>query len=211
MAAVRAVKRGTTSFATSTLFNKLLNPVRSVSTIPCVRRCFNTSSSQPAVYDEDNRDINVDRSSHSSVSRIRDCGLFTDMFDPFSTTRSLSQVLNTMDRLIANPLGGGFGTRRGWDAKEYDEYLSFRFDMPGIDKENIKISVEDNTLVILAEAEKEANDDEPPRRYSSRIDLPGNAYKFDEIKAELKNGVLKIRVPKVKEEERKDVRQIQVE
>nr|XP_017221576.1 PREDICTED: heat shock 22 kDa protein, mitochondrial-like [Daucus carota subsp. sativus] len=49
------------------------------------------------------------------------------------------------------------------------------------------------------------------RRYSSRIELPQNVYKVDEIKAEMTNGVLKVRVPKVKEEERKDVFQVKIE
>ena len=49
------------------------------------------------------------------------------------------------------------------------------------------------------------------RRYSSRLDLPPSVYKVDEIKAEMKNGVLKVVVPKVKEQERKDVYQVTVE
>ncbi|KAK1438747.1 hypothetical protein QVD17_04557 [Tagetes erecta] len=161
-------------------------------------------------YDDTNRHVDVDRRSQSTVSRPRDHDLFSDLFDPFSSTRSLSQMLNKM---MANEyeFGGGLGARRGWEVKEDEEALSFRFDMPGIERENVKICVEQNTLVIRAEAEAEKDEDEPPRRYSSRIDLPVNAYKFDEIKAEMKNGVLKIRVPKVKEEEKKDVRHIQVD
>ncbi|CAI9274266.1 unnamed protein product [Lactuca saligna] len=215
MAASLAVKRGTTGVAT--VLNKLLNPLRSVSAVPSVQRCFNTNSSQMTAYDDDNRGVDVDRRADATISRRRDNDLFSDVFDPFSPSRSLSQIFNMMDQFMGNPLmsssrGGGFGTRRGWDAKEDNDSLNFRFDMPGIDKDNVKISVEQNTLVIRAEAEKETEDEEePPRRYSSRIDLPLNAYRVDEIKAELKNGVLKIRVPKVKEEERKDVRQIQVE
>ncbi|KAI3711048.1 hypothetical protein L2E82_40852 [Cichorium intybus] len=215
MAASLALKRGTTGVAA--VFNKLLNPIRSVSAIPSVQRCFNSGSSQMTAYDDGDRGVDVDRRSDTSVSRRRDNDLFSDLLDPFSPPRSLSQIFNMMDQFMGNPLmstarGGGFGTRRGWDAKEDNESLSFRFDMPGIDKDNVKISVEQNTLVIRAEAEKETEDEEePPRRYTSRIDLPLTAYKVDEIKAELKNGVLKIRVPKVKEEERKDVRQIQVE
>lgn len=113
------------------------------------------------------------------------------------------------------PRGPGAGTRRGWDVKEDNEALYLRIDMPGLDKENVKITVEQNTLVIRGEGEgegeKESEDEEYGRRYSSRIDLPPNVYKLDEIHAEMKRGVLKIRVPKVKEEERKDVYQVQVE
>ncbi|KAL4565641.1 hypothetical protein LXL04_029744 [Taraxacum kok-saghyz] len=214
MAAYLALKRGTTA---ATLFNKLLTPIRSASATPCVRRCFNTNASQVSAYDDFNRSVDADRRPDSSVSRRRDGDFFSDLFNPISPTRSLSQILNMMDQFTDTPfmstaIGGGFGARRGWDAKEDDNTLYLRFDMPGLDKENIKISVEQNTLIIKAEADKESEDDEePPRRYSSRIDLPTDVYKLDEIKAEMKNGVLKVMVPKVKTEERKDVFQVQVE
>lgn len=41
--------------------------------------------------------------------------------------------------------------------------------------------------------------------------MPENVYKTDEIKAEMKNGVLKLVVPKLKEEERSNVRHIHVD
>ena len=143
---------------------------------------------------------------------------FADVFDPLSPTRSLSQVLNLMDQFMDSPLvaasrgmGAAAGSRRGWDVKEDNEALHIRVDMPGLDKENMKISVEQNTLIIKGEGEKESKEGEYGRRYSSRLDLPMDLYKLDEIKAEMKNGVLKVRIPKVKEEERKDVFQVKVD
>ncbi|KAJ0602800.1 putative alpha crystallin/Hsp20 domain, HSP20-like chaperone [Helianthus annuus] len=217
MATSTILNRSTTA-AAANLFNKLLLPIRSLSATPSVHRSFNTNASQVSAYEDFNRIVDDNRRPDSSVSRRRDNDFFSDIFDPISPTRSLSQIFNMMDRFMENPFmtsspGGGLGLagRRGWDAKETDESLSLRFDMPGLDKENVKISVEQNTLIIKAEEEKETeNDEEPPRRYSSRIDLPVDAYKLDEIKAEMKNGVLKIMVPKVKAEERKNVWQIEV-
>ncbi|KVH91948.1 small heat shock protein, chloroplastic [Cynara cardunculus var. scolymus] len=214
MATSVALKRGITAV---TPLNRLFAPIRSVSAAPCLRRSFNTDSSQVSAYEDFNRSVDADRRPDSSVYRRRDNDFFLDLFDPISPTRSLSQILNMMDKFVDNPFmsasrGIGFGPRRSWDANENEETLSLRFDMPGLDKDNVKISVEQNTLIIKAEAEKESeDDDEPPRRYSSRIDLPMDVYKLEEIKAEMKNGVLKITVPKVKTEERKEVRQIQVE
>ncbi|KAI3453492.1 hypothetical protein Pfo_010155 [Paulownia fortunei] len=104
-------------------------------------------------------------------------------------------MLDMMDRFLENPFQSasrGIGSRRGWD-------------------DQVKVSVEQNTLVIKGEGEKESEDEEYGRRFSSRIDLPANSYKLDGIKAEMKNGVLKVVVPKVKEEERKDVFQVSVE
>lgn len=83
--------------------------------------------------------------------------------------------------------------------------------MPGLDKEDVKVSVEQNTLVIKGEGAKESDDEESVRRYSSRIDLPEKIYKTSEVTAEMKNGVLKVVVPKVKEEARNDVFQVKVD
>lgn len=38
---------------------------------------------------------------------------------------------------------------------------------------------------------KESDGEESRRRYLSRVNLPPNLYKFKEIKAEMKNGVLR--------------------
>lgn len=131
------------------------------------------------------------------------------MFDPFSPTRSLSQVLNMMDQFMENPFLAG--SRRGWDVKENEEALFLRMDMPGLDKEDVKISVEQNTLVVKGEDKDSEDEEGGGRRFSSRLDLPPNLYKIDSIRAEMKNGVLKLAIPKVKEDERKDVFEVKVE
>ncbi|XAR70452.1 hypothetical protein NMG60_11027305 [Bertholletia excelsa] len=206
--------RGATA---SALFNRLLNPARSASSVPSVVRSFNTNS-QMTRYDDDDRSLDVDRIPERSVSRRRDSvpSFFSDVFDPFSPPRSVSQMLNLMDQFMENPFlaasrGMGGGPRRGWNVREDNDALYLRIDMPGLDKDNVKVSVEQNTLIIRGEGEKESEEDEYGPRYSSRIDLPQNLYKIDQIKAEMKNGVLKVVVPKVKEEERNDVVQIRVE
>lgn len=108
--------------------------------------------------------------------------------------------------------GMGAGNYRNWDVKESDDALHLRMDMPGLSKEDVKVTMEQNTLIIRGEGDKEsAEGEEGGRRYSSRIDLPEKLYRTDQIKAEMKNGVLKVVVPKVKEEERTDVFQVTVE
>lgn len=116
-----------------------------------------------------------------------------------------------MDNPFLSTYGGmGTGRRRSWEATEGDDALHLRVDMPGLGKEDIKISVEQNTLIIQGEGKAES-EEESGRKYSSRIDLPEKLYKIGEIKAEMKNGVLKIVVPKLKEEERNDVINVKVE
>ncbi|KAF3645083.1 Heat shock 22 kDa protein, mitochondrial [Capsicum annuum] len=211
MATSLALRRATTS----PLFNRLVNPVRSAS----VFRSFNTNT-QMTTYDDDDRSVEVDRRPDRSVSRRQDAfpSFFSDVFDPFSPPRSVSQLLNMMDQMMNSPfaaaphaMGAGNPSRRGWDVREDDDALYIKMDMPGLDKENVKVAVEENTLIIKGEGEKESEDEEYRRRYSTRLEIPQNLYKLDGIKAEMKNGVLKVAVPKVKEEERKDVFNVEVE
>uniref|UniRef100_A0A2P2QPG2 Uncharacterized protein MANES_14G036000 n=1 Tax=Rhizophora mucronata TaxID=61149 RepID=A0A2P2QPG2_RHIMU len=179
-------------------------------------RLFNTNAVRE-LDREDERDVDVGNLSGRPVFSRRG-NLLSEVFDPFSPTRSLSQVLNVMDQLMDNPflsasrgIGGGVGVRRGWDVREAEDALHLRIDMPGLDKENVKVSVEQGTLVIRGEGPKEFDGEESGRRYSSRIDLPEKIYNTDQIKAEMKNGVLQVMVPKVKEEERTDVFQVKVD
>ncbi|KAH7855065.1 hypothetical protein Vadar_020852 [Vaccinium darrowii] len=180
-------------------------------------RLFNTNAVREFDGGDDDRSLDDDRRSNVSAYRRGEFAPspFSDMFDPFSTTKSLSQILNMVDKFMDSPFtaasrGMGAGLRRGWDARETEDGLYLRMDMPGLGKENVKVAVEQNTLVIKGETE-ESGEDDGGRRYSSRIDLPDKLYKTDQIKAEMKNGVLKVMVPKVKEEERSDVFHVNVE
>jgi hypothetical protein len=136
----------------------------------------------------------------------------SDVFDRFGAPTSLGRLLGLMEDAVAAPGLGG----RGWSvAKEDDEAVYLKVPMPGFGKEHVKVSAEKNILVIKGEGEKDAwdgdKDDAAVPKYSRRIELPANAYKMDKIKAEMKNGVLMVTVPKLKKEERKDVFQIAVE
>ncbi|KAJ0672481.1 putative Heat shock protein HSP14.7/HSP23.5/HSP23.6 [Helianthus annuus] len=136
------------------------------------------------------------------------CIMIIDLFDRVKPVRSMSQIYN-----MAESGGGELGERKGWGAKENGEYLSLRFDMPGLDKDNVKILVEQDTLIIKAESENESEDEEEeelPHAYFGRLNLPVDLYKLKEIQAEMKNGVLKVLVPKVKPEERNDVWEVEV-
>lgn len=105
------------------------------------------------------------------------------------------------------------GFRRGWYVREDEDALHLRVDMPGLGKEHVRVWSEQNTLVIQGDGEKEKVGEEETagRRYSSRIVLPPESFKMDQIRAEMKNGVLVVVVPKLKQEEGKDVFQVKVE
>ncbi|KAK6250437.1 Alpha crystallin/Hsp20 domain - like 8 [Theobroma cacao] len=211
MASSLALRR----LVSSNILPSSMRVIRPIATSPYTSRLFNTNAMREFDDRGDERDLNDDRRQVRSLSRRGD-GFFSDVFDPFSPTRSLSQVLNMMDQFMENPFlsasrGMGGGLRRSWDAKETEDALNLRIDMPGVGKEDVKVSVEQNTLIIKGEAAKESEDEESGGKYTSRIHLPEKIYKTDQIKAEMKNGVLKVVVPKIQEEERSDVIQVQIE
>ncbi|OVA03097.1 Alpha crystallin/Hsp20 domain [Macleaya cordata] len=114
--------------------------------------------------------------------------------------------------------GGGLKSIRRWNAKEDEEALYLKIDMPGLGKEDVKVSIVENTLIIKGEKKKaieggdDDDDDESVRKwYSSIFDLHPNLFKVKQVKAEMKNGVLRVSIPKVKEEERKDIFKVNVQ
>lgn len=154
-------------------------------------------------------------------ARDLDPSSFLDIWDPFVGSRSLKQMLNTVDRLFdpfwgsAAPAAVAVDFRTPWDVKEDDDAFRLRLDMPGLSKDEVKVSIEDGDLVIKGEhkAEDQKEDSWSSRSYGSyhtRMTLPDNA-KVEEVKAELKNGVLHVAVPKSKEAPKNNVVDIKVE
>jgi HSP20 family protein len=93
------------------------------------------------------------------------------------------------------------------DVSEDEHSVFVRASLPGYSKEDIAVEVQDGVLTIEATTEEEV--EETTERYvrrerregsvSRRVSLPG-AVVEDEANAELKDGVLKLTFPKVKEE-----------
>ncbi|GAU43659.1 hypothetical protein TSUD_302220 [Trifolium subterraneum] len=127
--------------------------------------------------------------------------------------KSMRQMLDTMDRIFEDAMTfpgtnlgvGGGDIRVPWDIKDEEHEIKMRFDMPGLSKEDVKVSVEDDVLVIKIDVKKEESGEEDSwsrksySSYDTRLKLPDNCEK-DKVKAELKNGVLYISVPKTKVE-----------
>ena len=97
------------------------------------------------------------------------------------------------------------------DIKETDNSYVLDIDLPGYNKEDIKVDVTDGYLTINAKTSKENKDEEKGKfvrreRFTgevSRSFYVGEDIKEDEIKASFKNGILNLEVPKVSPEEKK--------
>uniref|UniRef100_A0A7N0U8X7 SHSP domain-containing protein n=1 Tax=Kalanchoe fedtschenkoi TaxID=63787 RepID=A0A7N0U8X7_KALFE len=131
-----------------------------------------------------------------------------------NATQNINKLLESIN--ISPPPSRGLPT---WKLREQDQAYTLRFQVPGLAKEDLKITVEDGVLHITGERreeEEEAGEEDEFWSakvygfYDTSLVLPEDA-KVEEIKAELKNGVLNVVIPRAPEKPRKeDVKEIQV-
>ncbi|KAM0868535.1 hypothetical protein ACQ4PT_041248 [Festuca glaucescens] len=194
--------------------------------VTAARRLHNTQGKEVRRYDDDDDSSGESGREYEDADaggrrRARDSELPSffshDVLDRFSAPTSLGRLLDLMEDSVAasGPSGLSSTARCGWSVvKEDDDAVYLKVPMPGLGKEHVKVSAEQNSLVIKGKGEKEPwdgeKDDAAVPKYSGRIEMPANAFKMDKIKAEMKNGVLRVTVPKLKEE-RKDVFQVEIE
>ena len=104
------------------------------------------------------------------------------------------------------------------DIREDDKSYLLEVDLPGYSKDDIKIDITDGYLTINAKVEKENNDDNKNyvrrERFTgevSRSFYVGEDIKEDEVKANFKNGILTLEVPKLSlEDKKKDKKYIEI-
>ena len=91
------------------------------------------------------------------------------------------------------------------DIKEKKDKYLIDIDLPGYEKENIKMEISDGYLTVHASVNKEVDDEKEKGKYvrkeryvgeCSRSFYVGENVKEEEIKAKFKNGTLMIEVPK---------------
>jgi HSP20 family protein len=117
----------------------------------------------------------------------------------------MQEFTSEMDRLFR---GSGFGTElQAWapalDAQECNGNFVVSAELPGLKKDDVKVDVTDeNTLIIQGERKQEHKEDHDGYhrwernygRFYRAVALPEGA-KADQVKAELKDGVLKVSIP----------------
>ena len=124
------------------------------------------------------------------------------------------QTTENINRLLDN-LNISPWSLSGRVKAQKDSY-KLRYDVPGLAKEDVKIIVHDGVLEIKGEQkdeDEEGSDDEywssrSYGYYSTTLNLPDDA-KVDDIKAELKDGVLSITIPKT-DKPKREVKEVNI-
>jgi HSP20 family protein len=129
--------------------------------------------------------------------------------EPF---REMAALQNEMGRWMGGLLEGNGRTNQAWlpavDVWEADDEIVYAFDLPGIPEDKITVELEDNSLTVTGEREREeeVSGDRFYRferrfgTFSRTIGMPQGVTE-DDIKAEYRNGVLEVHVAKPKQQQ----------
>ena len=129
--------------------------------------------------------------------------------------------LDIFDEVFADPF---FGEKENkimkTDLKEKDGKYMLEIDVPGYDKEDIKIELNEGYLTVSAEKNEEKEDKDKHAKYlkrerftgmCSRSYYVGEGLKEEDIKASFKNGILSIEFPKEVEKKVEEKKYIPIE
>ncbi len=135
--------------------------------------------------------------------------------------RGMRSLFDEFDRLMggswgrplrALPLTHSFGSTYEWmpdiDAFEKDGKMVVRADLPGIKREDIEVSIQDDTLVVRGERDEEKEfqvetlygSERATGRFYRAVSLPAGVDP-DAIEASYRDGVLQVSVPKMAAQE----------
>ena len=132
-------------------------------------------------------------------------------FNPF---KELDSWLNSYNHAVANgQVDAGTDWRPRVDIAERDKAFEITAELAGVPKEDIKVSLDNNVLTISGERKSEVEDKKHHRierfygSFSRSFSLPENVDE-SAIKAENKDGILKLTLPKAEVKEKQ--RQIEI-
>jgi HSP20 family protein len=128
--------------------------------------------------------------------------------------RELGTLQNEMNRLFNTvfdaPSPGGNGALRRWmpamDLVESGDHFVLRADLPGLSEEDVRIELEDQTLIISGERKAEHEDGKEGYyrlerafgSFSRTLQLP-KGIDPEAVTARFDRGVLEVRIPKPEE------------
>lgn len=135
---------------------------------------------------------------------------------PYGRTNNMMQYFGDLERSFFGDFFSGVGQIRTDIVDSGDRY-TLSAELPGFSKEDIKIDLQDNTLLISAQRDEkiEENRDNFVRRerrcgsFSRSFDMTG--IKTDAIRASYDNGVLNLELPKAEPDPVPPSRQIEIQ
>lgn len=116
--------------------------------------------------------------------------------------RSLQNTENLFDKFFNDSLFSAAVSPMKVDIKDTDEAYLLEAEIPGIEKEQLQIDYQNNYLTISANSENEVNEEKDTyirkERHSKKMSRSFYIENInsDSIKAEYKNGILKVSLPK---------------
>jgi HSP20 family protein len=132
-------------------------------------------------------------------------------FEPFSNLMTAQREFDRFFKEAFNPYyGEGELSTRTWappvDIYETENDIVLKAELPGVDPKDVEVKVEDNTLYMKGERkfEKEVKNESYHRversygSFARSFSLP-NSISTDKVKAEFKDGLLTLTLPKREE------------
>jgi len=119
----------------------------------------------------------------------------------------MEDLFNDFDRVVNSfgspTIANTVGFKPTCDISETDDHYLVSFDMPGVKKDDIKIEVQDNRLLISGERQRERKDENESTlrfersygKFERAFELPAT-INADKIEAQYENGVLNVALPK---------------
>ena len=131
------------------------------------------------------------------IPRKHDFDLFDDVFGDSFFNEGASRLMKT-------------------DIKEIDDGYEIEVDLPGYNKEDIQLEIDNGYLTVTAKKDEEDEEKKyiHKERYigeCSRSFFVGKDVKEEDIKAKFKNGTLKLTVPKKDENAKSEKKNIPIE
>jgi HSP20 family protein len=136
---------------------------------------------------------------------------------PFRDLMSVQDEMNGLfDDFFGRPVVRRDWTEAAWcpcvDVSETKDSVIINTEIPGMSKDDVKVSIQDNVMTLSGEKkqekeEKDANYHRMERSYGSfsrSFTLP-TSVKADKVKAAYKDGILRITLPKSEEVKPKQI------
>jgi HSP20 family protein len=139
-----------------------------------------------------------------------------ERWEPFSEIESLQQEMNRLfDRLMPHGNGGtsALTFMPSAELEETSDEVHLKLEVPGLEAKDLDIQVTEDTVSISGERKSETKTEEKGMvrsefhygKFERVISLPAH-IKSDQAKAEYKNGILNLTLPKAEEDKRKVVK-----